>query len=261
MGLVFLAALAMLAWRTADGIRQVQERIAALRSEASALHAVFRGDDPALRRAIIHERDDVPPLEAMRDRALARFDELRTRYGAIEARGGDVVSIRTVPAIADGPGPAPVIFRLVVPPDRPVWLKFGTHLAGTTVEPPQRLDEGAGLRSDTPLAASGPYEARLSAGDHTLTIAVGTAAEGSLPLAISLGDGFLLQSSFDSPGVSGVSSSHTSPVDQYDIRPPAELPWLMTGRLNHRDSKAEQVPAFSLWLSDQASGFAEFPGH
>lgn len=195
----------------------------------------------------------------MRQRSLTQFELLRQKYSILEEREADVLSLRGIPSLSIDTEPAPAVFRLWVPKERPVWIKFGVREA-TPSRPSSSSDNDRDLLSDSPFRASGPFETQLPPGDQTLQIAAGSAREGSLPLCITLGETVLLRTSFDSPSVSGTGSSHITGATQLDYGPRQQLPWLLTSTMNVGEPATEKPHAFSLWLSDRASGFAPFPG-
>src|SRR5688500_13808307 len=106
LALFVLLALALLGWRTYQQTRQDKARLAELRDEIKQLEIEVRLDNPALHQALLHTLDERQPLTAMRERSLAQFDVLRTKYGALEPREADVLSLRGLPSLPDGDGPA-----------------------------------------------------------------------------------------------------------------------------------------------------------
>lgn len=257
---VLLCALGLLAWRTWEGAKREHMRLAQVHNEIKSLEASLRLDQPALHRAILHEHDEFNPLSAMRKRSLARFEELRHKYSALEQRGGDVFSIRGLPSLSLGAGPAPIVLRFCVPQEHPVWLKFGVHRAQRSVHSSRSPDDDRGLLSESPFQASGPFEMRLPPGEQTLTITTAAARNGSMPLRIALDHRVLLRSSFIAAGIAGAGSSQISVPEQLDFGPQQKLPWLLTTHINLSNIKVQEVYAFSMWLSDRASQFQAFPG-
>jgi hypothetical protein len=259
LALVFLAALGLLAWRSGDDARREKLRLAQLQDKIKALEAEVRWDQPALHQAILHTHEEFQPLGAMRERSLAHFDVLREKYSVMEPREANVLSLRGVPSLPPDSGSAPVLYRLLVPPERDVWLKFAVHVAEKSGQQSKTLDEARDLLSESSLGASGPFEVPLPPGEHWLRIVTGPAREGALPVLISLDETVLLRKSFISADVRGTSSSYTSALTQFDVHPRDDLPRLLTAKMGLEQGSTEPAYAFSVWLSDRTSNFARFP--
>lgn len=265
LAFTFLVGLALLAWRTLTDVRRNQARAEMLRDEIKSLEVRVRLDDPKLHQSMGHISDEYESLHAMSKRGLAHFDALREKYSTIEPRNGkQVFSLRGIPSLHAEPGPAPVVFRMIVPEERPVWLKFGIHMVDQSVHSSRTPDETDDLLTDTPFDDSGPFEIRLPAGDQMLTIVTGSAGEGSLPVEILLDDRVLVRTKFVSPDVSGSDYGHISAPSQIDFGPRRDLPWLLTTHMNLKPtpagSRRRKTHAFAIWLSDKPSDFASFPG-
>jgi hypothetical protein len=148
---------------------------------------------------------------------------------------------------------------MLVPTERPVWLKFGVHPAEEHRHASRTSDDERDLLTQSPFEPSGPFELRLTPGDQTLSIAVGSARDGSLPIVIHLNERALLKASFVSADVNGAGWGHTSATSQVDFGSEQQLPWLMTASMNLRSSPSGMTHAFSIWLSDRSSNFKRFP--
>jgi hypothetical protein len=259
LALISLVALGLLPWRIWTKTRQEKARVAQLQSEVSSLEAIVRLDHPTLHQAILHTQDEFRPLGAMRERSLEQFDVLRQKYSTLEPHGVDVLSIRGIPSLSTDSESAPIIFRLYVPVERPVWFMFGVHSAQQSVNTSRSPDDEHQFVSVSPFTVSGPLEMQLPPGDQTLKIITGAAQNGSLPLLLSLNERVLLRSSFVAAGISGFSSSHISVPFQLDFGPNQKLPWLLTANMHVPEPEKQEAFAFSLWLSDHASNFRKFP--
>ena len=264
LALMFLVSLGMLAWRTSEDAIRDKARLAQLQAEIKSLEARLRLDQPALQQAIMREHEEFQPIHAMRERSVRHFDQLRQKYSTLEPPGGDVFSIRGIPSLKTDTGPAPVIFRMFVPEKRTIWLKFGVHMVKHSVHSTRTPDDVHDLLTVSPFKDSGPFEIQLPSGDQTLRIATGHAADGFLPLIMTLDDKVLLRTSFVAADVAGMGSSHISAPSQIDFDPQRDLPSLLTGHMSLRTPASGIEPvnthAFWVWLSDRASNFARFPG-
>jgi hypothetical protein len=161
-------------------------------------------------------------------------------------------------------GPAPVVFRMLIPEERPTWIKFGVHKAKQSVNSSRSSEMDDDLLSESPFGASGPFEKRLPIGDHTLEIVTGRAKDGALPIAISINGEILVSTSFVSADVSGNGTTYISAPSQIDFGPRRDPPWLYSANMNHHKPASaperSDTHGFSVWLSDHSSKFQEFPG-
>jgi hypothetical protein len=259
LALFVLLALALLGWRTSQQARQEKARLVELRKEIEKLEVCMRLDRPDLHQAMLNTLDEMQPLAEMRQRALAQLDLLRSRYGGLEPRGADVLSLRGLPSLPEGEEPAPILFRLLVPEQRPLWLKFGVHAAQQFRHSSRNPEDERELLPRSPFTISGPFEMRLPSGDQTLRITIGTARDGELPVTISLNDGVLLRTTFVSAGTSGTGYSHISAGSQLDYRASQKPPWLLTAIMDQREQPSGNTHAFSVWLDERESDFLPFP--
>jgi hypothetical protein len=263
LALMFLAALGMLVWRTFEDAQRDEVRLVQLQTEINAIQVRLRQDQPAIHQAILHTQDEFQPFRAMRERSMEHFEFVRRKYSTMEPKGAGVLSIREIPSLQTDTKVSTIIFRLLVPEDRTIWLKFGVHKVKRSVHSYRQPDTTDDLLSDSPFRVSGPFETRLQPGDHRLTISGLPFADGSLPVVITIDDKVLLRSSFVSPDVTGASSSRISAATQVDFGPERELPSLLTAHMQLRTPPSGNAPdqtyAFSLWFSERASGFKDFP--
>lgn len=264
LALTFLAVLVMLLWRTRQEAIRDEQRLAKLQNEIKSLELEVRLDQPDLHQAILHAGDEFASLRAMRELALQQFDRLRQKYSTMEPPGAGQLSIRGVPTLRAGTGQPAVIFGIWVPEERPVWLKFGVHLADGSIQSLRDSDRDDDLLRDSPFDASGPFEIRLPAGHQTLKLATGPVQDDTLPVVVSLGDEVLGRFVFNSPDVQGTNEIYISARSQLDFAPDRRLPRLLTSRMRLRDPTSGERPdttyACSLWLSDHSSNFERFPG-
>lgn len=260
LGVTFVVAVGLLAWRMAQDVEEAEARIEVIKAEIKPLEARVRLDDPALHQVILNTRDQYDSLFAMRDRAVEHFDVLRDKYSAVEPRGDDVLSLRTLPSLQTDGGHKPVVLRLWVPETRTIWLKCGVHPVDRSVSSSRPPDEESDLVRASPFEHSGPFEMKLPPGDHLLTIHTGATDNGSLPMSLSFDSEVLLKTAFVAPDVTGSSSSHISGAVQTDYSRRQPLPWLLTANMNLDNNNSSKTSfGFSVWLSDHSSEFAAFP--
>jgi hypothetical protein len=257
--LTFLVALVLLVWRTQEGTKRDKARVVQLQNDIQSLEVRLWLKRPALHQAILNTHDEYEPIRVLRDRSISQFDVIRQKYSTMESRGAEVLSIRGIPSLQVGAESAPIIYRLLVPAESSPWLKFGVYLVDRTANRSRPPGDDFDFLPDSPFEETGPFETRLPAGDQRLEIVIGAAKEGSLPILITLDEVVLLRSSFISEDVSGVSSSRLTAASQLDFGRRGNLPSLLNGRMSLRTSDS-QTHAFVVWLSDQTSNFASFPG-
>ena len=261
--LAVLAALGMLAFRNFEEAIKEQVKLTEVQRIIKSLEGRLRKDDPALHQAIMHSMDENDSLQDARQRAIEHFDLIRQKYGTIEPRGADVVSLRGVPMLQTGNGPAPISFRMLIPPQRTVWLKYGVHPTKRNTQSGRGSEQESDLLTESPFEHDGPFEMRLPAGDQVLTIMMDAAEDGSLPFTITLDHTVLLRSAYVAPEVSGAGWSSIAGAMQIDFDLQRPLPCLMTINISLRDPESgprlSKSYGFSMWLSDHSSEFAEFP--
>jgi hypothetical protein len=261
--LAVLAALGMLAYRNHQEAEQEQAKRALLQNEVQSLEARLRQENPALHQAILRSMDESQSLQDARQRAIDHFDLIRQKYSTIEPQGADVLSLRGVPMLPAGNGPAPIGFRMLVPEQRAIWLKYGVHPTKRNTQSGRGSEQESDLLTKSPFLDSGPFELRLPAGDQILAVTMDAAEDGSLPFTITLDDQILLRSAFVAPEVTGAGWSSLSGAIQIDFDLKRALPSLMTVNMSLRSDRSGDTAAkpcgFSMWLSDHSSDFAEFP--
>ncbi|QEF96452.1 hypothetical protein Mal15_04800 [Stieleria maiorica] len=234
-----------------------------LRLEAEALRQRLALDDPERQWVRQHQREEYASMGTVRKRAERQFERIQQKYGGIEVRGADVLSLRTVPQLSLGQSQPPVVYRLLVPTDREVWLKYAVVPAEGISRSPDKLDQ-----LQTPVEASGfadpgPYQLRLAPGEQLLAVQTGPSNGRELPIAIRIDDKPLLDSSFRSEGVPSSGAHHISGLRQFDVLKSRRLPWLQSIQIKvtmEDETRQDAAHHGSLWLSDQPSGFDPFPG-
>lgn len=264
LALTFLAVLVMLVWRTARETTRNQEHLTRLQKEIKDLELNVRLNEPALHQAILRSRHEFDSVRELRQRSIEHYESLRQKYSGIETPEAGVLAIRTIPSLQTGAVQPPITFRIWVPEDRAVWLKFGVHQADRSVQSSRESEKADDLLTNSPFEDSGPFELQMPPGDQMLEIGTEPAGEGAVPLTITLNDNVLLRSAFVSSEATGANASYISGRSQINFGKNQPLPWLLTGRMNLGYYTSGEEPilthAFSLWLSNQSGSFANFPG-
>jgi hypothetical protein len=263
LAFTFLVALALLAARICVDAMRDGERLTRLQNETMMLQIGLRTDQPSLHQALLHTQDEIESLRAMRERAIEHFPVILQKYSTIEPRGADVLSIRSIPTLRVADEPSPTIFRLLIPEARPVWLKFGIHLTKRGVSSSRSSETEDDLLTTSPFTETGPFEMQLPAGDLMLDVTIASVEEGRLPVVVTLNNEVLLHSEFVSGHVTGWGGGSIGAQTQLDFDRRQKVPWLVTYDMG-LDTRQFQGDgsmdhAFSVWLSDHSSNFANFP--
>jgi hypothetical protein len=264
LALVVVAALGIVAWRSHQDAQREQDRLTKLLTEIKSAEQRLSLDNPPLHQAMLITRDEYEAIRKLRKHCDANIELLREKYGSIEPRGPDVLSIRNLPSIRGDTGQTPVALRVYTPKERKVWIKYGVHNNMNSI--PASPDFESGLLRQSPFDHVGPYEKRLSPGQHVLSMTIGDASAGSLPFRITLDSRILIDSAFKSASHTGggVIGSTPQAMQQMNFKD-GKLHWggLISARMTLRDDEGNNPPKsfkFLVWLSDETSGLSSFPG-
>lgn len=249
------------------GLRQVQ-RDEALRSKLAREIDVQRQqlalDDP--QRVLIrkHQRDQYESTGRLRAIALEQFKIVQQKYGEIEPQGPDVVSIRTIPQLSVDQKRPPVVFRILVPAEREVWLKYSLVSSDGGSQASKSLDQRdhTKIETKTGFQHTGPFQHRLQPGERILQVHTDEATGNTLPILVRLDDQILLDTSFTGDGVPSTGAFHISGQTQIDFGTDRPLPWLLNVKIRVEQSDNSRAPAPAvgcLWLSPAPSDFEAFP--
>ena len=244
-------------------------REAQLQSMRAELQAVSGSDE--MRQAMTE-------LQAMyqraREDALDHFAVLQARDSKIEDRGPGVISVRSIPEITGRGEGNRTSFRIRIPADRQIWLKYVV-----AADPPsataERLDElaldslkpGAMQLGDEGQSSGfehpGAYAIELPAGEHVLTVSANQResddeAETVHQFRIQYDEQVLLESSHRSQGPSSFGTVALGGAQQNDYEM-GKLPHRLL-RLRFTRSQGNGPPVAHLWLSEQSSDLPGFPG-
>lgn len=244
-------------------VRREEAMRAQLHNEIQLLRERLALDDPKRKLVKQRQREEYESLRALRDTAEQHFTSIQEKYGKIEARGSDTVSLRTIPQLSLHGGIEPTVFRLRVPADRDVWLKYAVVTRKVKDYVSDELDQLDQPPTNTGFQHNGLYEVRLSPGERILEVHTEPVTGHDLPIAIRLDDAALLNTRFSGDGVPTNGSYHISGRKQIDFDAKRELPWLLNVniRVERDDGTREYVPDVAcLWLSDRSSNFDRFPG-
>lgn len=239
----------------------MQDRLTELHAKIKSTEQRLYVGDPLLHQAFLSSNDEAQALSRLRAKSEAGLESLRQKYGGIQPRGDDVVSIRSLPTIGNDLRKAPTVFRMLIPDQRQVWLKYG--VSDTSGSGFSAADFAKELLQQSPFQHTGPYEMLLPAGDHTLAVSFQNPQSGSLPLRVKLNDTNLVDSSFQHEFASHGGGMSVAASEQLDYKD-RQLPTLLSAKIVLRDDAGKRLPeGFRLlvWLDDHSSGFEPFPQH
>ena len=236
-----------------------------LHSEVQKLNVRLAMDDPEKMKLIEHRQDEFKSFVKTRDIAERHFVNLKEKYGEIQPRGPETLSIRTIPQLSLDNTSPPVVFRLLVPTKREVWLKYAVAESGSRNRIPSKLDQLGRLDpppTDTGFRHNGYYEIKLRQGERVFEVHCGKVIGAVLPIEVRLDGEKLLTTQFSADGVPHTGSFHISSRKQIDYPMKRELPWLLNINVRvRRDGgpSKEAAHAGCFWLSDRSSGLESFP--
>lgn len=263
LALVAVAALGMVAWRSHQDAQREQDRLSTLRRQTaikSAEQNLF-SDNPLLHQAMRNTRDEYEAIRKLRIQCDAGIELLREKYGRIEPSGPGIVSIRALPSIRGDTGKPPVAFRIYVPEERKVWIKYGVRDSKSRSVAANSEFEPAILHQ-VPFDHDGPYEIRLTPGQHVLSMTIGDTDAGSLPFRINLDASVLVDSRLNSASHTGGGSTY-APLQLDFKNSNLAKSGLMSAKMTLRGDAKNESPKsyqFLVWLSDESSGYSAFPG-
>jgi hypothetical protein len=263
--MVVVAALGIVVWRSRQDAQRDQYQLAMLRTEIKRAEDRLHVDNPVLHQA---RRDEYEAIRKLRKQCDANIELLREKYGSIEPRGPRILSIKNLPSMRGDTGGTPVALRVYVPEEREVWLKYGVHDHGESSSFGRTLlspDFESALMRQSPIGPVGPYEKLLTPGHHVLSMTIGDAEAGSLPLRITFDSIALIDSRLKSASQIGGGVVSSKPkMQQMDFRD-GKLHWgsliskSMSFPCGEEDNPRRRL-LFHLWLSNESSGFSDFPG-
>ena len=262
LAVIAVAALAMVAFQSHR--RAITERNRGLQI-AIAIETLEQQQTVQVdyRETKLAQDDLRASLRDNRDRCEQAIQTLVQRYASIEPGDAETLSIRRYPTIRTETTQAPVSFKLLVPEDRPIWLKFGLHPQDTNA--PSDGVEGSEdvLLAESIFDQAGPFELRLPPGEHLVAFAMEDQVNRFRQLQVLFNDQLLAQLAVMVGNNVRRSGYQTTGADQQaDFDGNRTLPRLVTIDLSLRDeSNSESIKRFkvSAWLSNHSSSFRSFP--
>lgn len=260
LALMVFSGLAFAVFQSVYEIRLLQTKHAALRQEIAVARTVMRLDDEPFQTVQRHRDEEFSSLQQFSEVSERKLIEIQNRYGGIEVRGSDVISIRTIPMPRMADGKSRTSFRLQIPKSRSVWLKCGVleaDLARSNVRSLDRL-KAVQFGGDASFQHVGPFEQRLETGSQMLAVTTGGTREHYAEIVVNLDDDTVLNSFASAEGLSHSGRTNISGRKQVDFDQKRGTPWLLNQKFRLSGSDGEYVLTF--WLSETTSHHPPFPG-
>lgn len=260
LALLVFSGLAFAIIQSVYGLRLLQAEQAAMQQEIEAVRAVMRLDDEAFQTVNRHRLEQLSSLKQLSEISDKKLLEIQQRYGGVEVRGSDVISLRTIPMPRLADGKSRTAFRLHIPEMRTVWMKCGVLEADLARGNARSLDgrKANQFGGDSSFEHVGPYEQKLEPGDHVLTVISGGTREHYAEILVKLDGDNLLSSFASAEGLSTLGRTSISGRKQVDFGRKRGTPWLLSQKF--RLNKPGDTYALVLWLSESSSQHAPFPG-
>jgi hypothetical protein len=255
---VTLVAAGIAVYRSHQAVEQDQAQLKRLEDEVHSTESSIRRfeesnwhNDPQMRQAVW---DEYEAIRNLRELCELSIPKLADRHGNIEPRGSQVISIKRLPSIRDRKGGPPVVFRVYVPEDCELWLKYGAH--GDEDKVPSSPDFESGLLRQLANGDVGPYEKRLPPGHHVISRKNGVITVNSV---------VLLNATIKSTRSLGGGVLMSNPkMQQMDFQNGELSLWSLISEhmvLQSDDAENDRTKiSTNLWLDDTSSGFSDFPG-
>ncbi len=261
LALVAVAAFAMVALRSYRKAITEQNRSVQLELAIESLEQqqVVQVD---YRETKLAQDDLNASLQDNRDLCEQAIKVLVERYGLIKPVDAETLSIRRSPAIRADTSHAPILFKLFVPEDRPIWLKFGLHPQSTSAPSDRVAGSEDVLLGESAFNPSGPFELKLPPGEHEVAFLMEGPENAFGRFQVRLNSEVLAQPTVIA-GSDVRRSGHMSisADQQVDFAPNRTLPRLVTFQLRQyetKDSESTKEFNLSVWLSDRSSSFSPF---
>ena len=255
---VTLVAAGIAAYRSHQAVEQDQARLKRLEDEVRSTESSIRNfeernwlNHPQMQQAVW---DEYEAIRNLRELCELSIPKLVDRHGNIEPRGSQVVSIKRLPSIRGRKGGPPIVFRVYVPEDCELWLKYGAH--GDEYKRPSSPDFESGLLRQLANGDVGPYEKRLPPGHHVLSRINGVITFNSV---------VLLNAKLESTqGIGGGVLTSNPKMQQMDFQDGELSLWSLISKsmvLQSDDAESDRTKiCTNLWLDNTSSGFSDFPG-
>ncbi|TWT92770.1 hypothetical protein [Stieleria varia] len=207
-------------------------------------------------------RDQYQSIGRIREKAEEKFTDLQLKYGGLVDRGGSVFSFRSVPSIQIEEESPPIIFRVIVPEGRTVWLRYGVFPSNNDiVKNPHMFRSADGLAKGTAFQHEGVFQHLLPTGPHLISIRCEIGVK--VPIEVLLDDRRILSTVYESGFFTYYGRDQAYQHEQGDREVGQRLPWLFSSEMypqTNSEASFEPAPhACSIWLSEDKLDVAPFP--
>lgn len=206
--------------------------------------------------------DQYQSIGRIREKAEEKFADLQLKYGGLVDRGGSIFSFRSVPSIQIEEESPPIIFRIIVPENRTVWLRYGVFPSDRDiVQNPHMFRSTVDLPTGTAFQHEGIFQYRLPTGQHLISIHCEIGV--NVPIEVSLDDRRILSTFYKSGFYTYYRRDQEYQHDQGDREIGQSLPWLFSCEMYPQTSSEKSIDpaphACSIWLSEDRIDVPSFP--
>jgi len=242
LGLIVLVALGVQFWHARTTNSNLRAGLPKLEEENRLLE---------VKLFWFHESnaDKQRELAELRSQVVAGFENVVEKYGEIKPT--EKLSFRSVPSLS---GLGRTVYRIYVPNKQDIWLKWGIIKTKN-----EQVNPNTGeFLTNSSFKDSGPFQTKLPQGACELVIETSPVEDGQLPFKILLDEKCLIDSSYVSSAVSGVSlwgQSGWERQEKYRYRSSLATFGMMPNTPNEVDPEG-----FTIWFGEKEDDFRDFPG-
>lgn len=260
LALLVLSGVGFAVIQSVQELRQLQAEHAASKAELATLRDRTVLERELMRNRRLQREERALSIQDLAETASQKLVEIQQRYGGIELRGPDVISIRTLPLPKQADGKSRTAFRVQIPASRSVWFKCGILEKSLARSSAGSLDNVNANRfgRESGFEVFGPFERLLSEGSHMVTITTGGTQKDYADILVELDELVLLKTFASGPGLSHAGRSSISAKKQVDFDKKRGTPWLIEQKFRMGVPAVDYV--LTCWLSEESSKHPGFPG-
>jgi len=205
-----LIALSLLARRFYQEGYRTRQEIAAARQELAQTKSELKRNE-RLNEGAAAKFDYYRQIDSIHQSAAKAFEKLKPKYSVVEAKPGKI-SLRYLPTLIDQTGQTKAHYRISVPAQSPVFLRWGVAQGQS---PESSLDQHDWLPADR-VNSWKPSEVQLEPGLHDLVIITHReSSDGDAAwIEVQLDDSVVIKADTSKEGRNAGGESWTAPREQ-----------------------------------------------
>ncbi|MBL8891506.1 MAG: hypothetical protein JNL67_16115 [Planctomycetaceae bacterium] len=251
IAIVLLIAFALMTLNGYLAAGRIARQIHPLRYQIGMLERELGENDSKRRQILLHALEERESFHAIYEEVLAQYPTIRDRNHQMVPRPVDIFSIKRMPAPGMLPSNFIIEYKLVVPVERPVWVRFGVHTVIPETPNSTFFDQHMDWRQSPSLTNSKLFEQQILPGEHLLTIREDD-HPGRREISIAL-DGKLIFETQYSDAASNPIRNYNSGISQSDFPRQKPLPHLLTSPIStNTPNFSTTKEAYTIWLSDDS---------